>query len=440
MAITRRDALLAGLFGGGALGLRSLVSGLPPGLLIDPLLPRVAHASSGFLARTLIVSSSSEGDPINGNVPGTYGPGLEDVKHPADPRLAETAFEHNGAPAVAAKPWAELPTSILDRMSFFHHATYTNSHPNHSKSMRLQGAVRNNEMLFSALAAETAPALMTTQTEPVSLGADGGELISFRGRKLSNVSPTGLSAALSQGSDAELARLRDDTVDELYDLYRERGTKKHIALLDTFARTRREAREVNASLLDRLGDIDNQDRVTAQITAASVLTAMNLAPVITIEIPFGRDNHADPGLYQEITETLSGVDYLERLLSEIAGLQAEGVIRQEVVFATMNVFGRTLSLKRKGLNGRDHNAQHHCMIIHGDGVRGGTIGGLEQKGGDWAAAPIDSSTGVASQSGDVPFAETYQAAAKTLGAAIGVGETQLDDMIDGGRIVRAALQ
>ncbi len=199
-AITRRDALLAGRFGGGALGLRSLVSGLPPGLLIDPLLPRVAHASSGFLARTLIVSSSSEGDPINGNVPGTYGPGLEDVKPPADPRLAETAFEHNGAPAVAAKPWAELPTSILDRMSFFHHATYTNSHPNHSKSMRLQGAVRNNEMLFSALAAETAPALITTQTEPVSLGADGGELISFRGRKLSNVSPTGLSAALSQGS------------------------------------------------------------------------------------------------------------------------------------------------------------------------------------------------------------------------------------------------
>ncbi|MEM6732595.1 MAG: DUF1501 domain-containing protein, partial [Myxococcota bacterium] len=363
---------------------------------------------------------------------GTYGPGLEDVKHPLAPEMAETPLTLNGVSTSAAKPWADLPQATLDHLAFVHHATNTNSHPNHPKSMRLQGSVVGNEMLLSALAKETATGLMTTQAEPVSLGAGGSELISFEGRRLSNVSPTGLQRALQAPDAPDLASLRDQTLDGLYALYKARGGRKHIRMLDAFARTRREAKQVNVSLLDLLAGIDDQEKTDQEIAAASVLAAMNLTPVITIKIRFGGDNHADADLEDETTETVTGVAYVQKLIDSLNALTTQGVLTNEVVVASMNVFGRTMSLQRKGLNGRDHNPNHHCMLIHGPNIRGGVVGGIEAFGRDFAAAPFDASTGAIDESG-VPRSESYEAAAKTLGCAVGVAESRLDELIIGGR-------
>jgi uncharacterized protein (DUF1501 family) len=103
----------------------------------------------------------------------------------------------------------------------------------------------------------------------------------------------------------------------------------------------------------------------------------------------------------------------------------------------MNVFGRTLA--KKGTTGRDHLANHHATVMFGKGIKGGVIGGLEPKAGDYAAQAIVSATGAGSDTGDIPFEETLGALGKTLGTAIGVSPAALDDNILLGKPVTAAL-
>ena len=80
----RRGALSAlGAFGGGVL-LRSIATGLPAKLLLDPLSASADDMPSG---RMLVLSSSRDGDPLNANVPGTYG--FSDLYHSADPAMQE---------------------------------------------------------------------------------------------------------------------------------------------------------------------------------------------------------------------------------------------------------------------------------------------------------------------------------------------------------------
>ena len=58
------------------------------------------------------------------------------------------------------------------------------------------------------------------------------------------------------------------------------------------------------------------------------------------------------------------------------------------------------------------------------------------------ASSIDSATGAASASGDIPATQTHVAAARTLGIALGILLTQLaGDFISsaGGKVVSAAL-
>jgi hypothetical protein len=92
--LDRREAVLRLLFGAGLVGLRSLASGLPAAVLLDP---RRAMAAGGADAGTpptvkspqfVIYSTSYNGDPVGCNAPGTYDdPGIE---HPGDPAFAAT--------------------------------------------------------------------------------------------------------------------------------------------------------------------------------------------------------------------------------------------------------------------------------------------------------------------------------------------------------------
>ena len=432
-----RRQLLRSTFG--SLALRSVASGLPASML---LAPRWGRAQSDPMAdgpgRMLILFTSSAGDPINANVPGTYGPGAEEVAHSADQRMAPTSLTLSGQTYTAAKPWADLPQSVLDRTVFFHHATYTPVHQDQPQVMRLMGATDDNEMLISAFAKALAPRQGSVQAVPLSLGANSGaNLLTAGGRILANVGPRSIARALGgpQGPLASLHSLRDREIDRIYQLYRENGTRHDRNLLDAWARSRDEVRSVSDELTSRLDAIDG-DNEDNQVLAASVLAAMNITPAMTLRARFGGDNHTDANLARETDQTVSGVDRFGRLVTELESLRAQSVLRHEVIVGTLNVFGRTL--RKKGTAGRDHNRRHHVMVMTGPGLRGGVVGGIERDGGnDYRSRSIDPETGA--PGGSIPYEETLSSMAHTLGKALGIDDQTLATNIKTGRVVRSAL-
>jgi hypothetical protein len=435
MDISRRKLLETTLFGAAGVGLRALATGLPLAAFTRPV-EAWAAAPEGVCgiaperAQFLVMSTSSAGDPANANVPGTYVP---DVVHPADPRLAPTPIKLGAETVTGAAAWGALPQWARDRTVFFHHATLTNNHPNHPKVLRLMGATARQEMLASIAAAQLAPCLGTVQTEPISLGA--GDVLTFEGRGLPNLRPTGLRDLLTRptGPVAKLAASRDAHLDRMYALLKERGTKAQRALVDRMALSRGQARALSDDLINMLTGVTS-DRSDGQVVAAVVLVRMKVSPVVAIKIDFGGDNHRDEGLAREADETVTGV---QRIADLLEGLRQNG-LEERVSFLLFNVFGRTL--RKLGQAGRDHWGSHHASVLVGKGWRGGVVGGLEPKAGDFYAAPIDARTGRAALGGgDVPFGETMAAMAKTLGRGLGIPQAALDRQVTGGRAIEAVL-
>src|SRR5438094_913639 len=91
--LSRRDSLRAALFGGGYLGLRALATGLPLYFLRDPSRATAQDLECAIMAKEklqyLILSASSQGDPLNCNAPGTYE--VADIIHPMQAEVAATA-------------------------------------------------------------------------------------------------------------------------------------------------------------------------------------------------------------------------------------------------------------------------------------------------------------------------------------------------------------
>ena len=427
--INRRTMLGAFASGAGALVLRSLATGIPASVLLDPL----SASAETPKAKSLILATSSQGDPLNANVPGTYDVAANQIFHSQDPSMQKTSFMLGGKTVTAAKPWADLPAGILARTAFFHHATYTPVHGELGRVHRMMDVTEKNDMLVSLISRELAPALGTVQTDPLSLGASGGELLSAEGRILGNVAPLSVQRALGgpDGPLKDLTALRDQHIDELYAIYRERGTPTQRDLLDAWARSRDEVRSIELSLVERLAGIDGNDQLN-QLRCAAVLAAMNIAPVISVHLGWGGDNHNDTDFEAETEQTIATLDDLEELMVSLDALQLETNLKNDVIVATLNTFGRTL--KKKGYEGRDHHEGHHVMLLMGNGIKPGVVGGVELAGGDYQSTSIDSMTG--ESGGDIPFEETLASAGKTLAYALGVPEERVNDMIDGGKIVK----
>ena len=108
--LQRRDFLRRALFGAGALGLRSLATGLPIGLLANPTGAKANEVEP--TGRILILAAEQAGSPLNANVPGTYGVPDIDVYHAPFEGMAETSLTLGGNPYTAAKPWADLPQTL----------------------------------------------------------------------------------------------------------------------------------------------------------------------------------------------------------------------------------------------------------------------------------------------------------------------------------------
>lgn len=439
MKTTRRRFLMQTLFGAGMLGLRSLASGIPIAVLADPRRALAAGAREGAgsaAPQYLIFASSGSGDPINANVPGMYlNPA---VGHPAGPTMTPTQLKLAGKTYTAALPWAQLPQPLLDRTCFFHHGTYTVVHPDEVQVLALGGSVAGNEMLVSMLAAQLAPVLGTVQVEPIVLGPrSASEDITFQARPQPILSPSSLAALLAppNGALGQLTSLRDSTLNQLNALVKSEGTRAQAAFIDSYAQSQAQARNLSQSLLSTLSGITDNSP-SSQITAAVTLIRMNTSPVVSLNIPFGGDNHSDASLTNESAQTVVGVANLAQLWSE---LTAAGV-QDKVSFLSLNVFGRTLNASTSA-NGRQHNGNHHAAVMFGPAFKGSVIGGVEPVSGDFGAMSLSSSTGagVAGGAGDVPFNQTLQSMALTLGTAVGVAPAVLAQNISRGKVITPAL-
>ncbi|MEL6190268.1 MAG: hypothetical protein AAFU79_37070, partial [Myxococcota bacterium] len=351
--------------------------------------------------------------------------------------MAPTEIRLQGRSYTVAKPWADLGARHLERSLFFHHATYTPVHQDLPEVMRLMGAADDDEMLVSILARELAPGLGSIQNVPISLGASGtgNELLTSGGRVLANVGPTAIRKALGgdDGPLGDLRALRDRYVDRMYEVFKEHGSRGDRRLIDAWVRSRDDVRNISQDLLGLLDSIEDNNE-DAQATAAVVLTAMNISPVVTMRSTFGGDNHVDPNLEREVNGHVDCIGRVKRMLDELDGLRSSGVVRNDVLVGSINVFGRTL--RKKGIQGRDHNRAHHVTVMFGDAFRGQVVGGIERVGKDYGATSIDAQTGAAR--GNIPFEETFASMAKTLGVAMGVPRSTMDARVKLGQVVEAA--
>jgi hypothetical protein len=443
ISFNRRGLLMSTLFGAGYVGLRALATGLPVGVLLkgtrafaDGTVSCSDAAKSK--AQYFVLSTCGSGDPINANVPGSYD--IAAITHPAptDGSMAPTKMTLGGVQTTAALPWAQLPQSTLSRASFWHIMTNTPVHPREGDVLSLLNTTAANEMLPSLLSKQMAPCLGTIQSQPITLGATTpSEGLKFGGQALPIIPPLALKATLTNASGplaglTTLQSIRDQTLAQIDDLYRNSATKAQSAYLDSLILSQQQVRGINQSLLDSLSSITDNS-VASQITAAVALIQMNVTPVIAIHIPFGGDNHNDTALANEAAQTVTGVASIQTLMT---ALQTAG-LQDQVSFLSLNVFGRTLG--PTNTDGRQHNPNHQVSIAIGKPFKSMIVGALTPVANDYGCMPIDSSSGMGTTSGDIATTDTLASFGKTVMAAVGIDDTTISSSIDGGKVVTGVL-
>jgi hypothetical protein len=424
------------LFGAGAVGLRALATGLPASLLLNPRRALADVPEGGACpskAQFIIFNTSGAGDPINASVPGTY----EDPKivHSPDPSMAPTSLTIQGQTYTAAAPWATLPQNVLDRTCFWHLMTNTPVHPKEPDVLKLMETTLADEMFPSILSQQLAPCLGTIQAQPISLGAASpSEGLTFAGQALPIIPALALKATLTSpaGPLTDLQPLRDQTLNQLYDLYKNGATPAGRAYIDSLVTSQAQVRAIRQDLLDQLASIKDNS-VNSQIVAAITLIQMKVTPVVAVHIPFGGDNHRDVGLKNETAQTVSGVAAIGQLMAALA----TAGLGDQVTFLSLNVFGRTLG--PGNTDGRQHNLNHQVSISIGKNLRGGVVGGVVPVSGDYGALPIQSTTGQGSASGDISPVATLASFGQTVLASLGVDGATIANQIRLGKVITSAL-
>lgn len=427
-AFTRRGTHLA---------LISAATGVPLSFLTAR---RMAHAGGSENPTFTIVHTSSRGEPVNVNAPGSYVSGAEN--HPGNP-MAATPVSLGSQTVTGAAPWAALPQELRARLQFFHHASYTNAHTEYPNALSCFGAVKEqdgngSESLPSAIAQENAPSLDTIQEEPVDLRR-GHRPVFFKTNPIPATPPSAIEELFGgSGSDLDaLAELRDTHLDELHAALAADGTAAERRYLDRYALGRNQAKAMGDALGSLLSAIPKgDDGPVAQAIAAVAMMKLNLSPVILVHFGFGGDNHKDSDLAEEELESVAGIAAIGALWEELVAAD----MQDRATFATFDVFGRTLVRNAGG--GRDHQSNHHVMAMFGPRLRAGVVGGVEQVSNGnrpFSARAIDSQTGEASDGGDVGLEDGLTAAAATLAAASGVASARIDARVAGGQVVEGAL-
>ena len=422
--VNRRTLLRGGAASSLGLLFRGLATGLPPAWLLNPSTSHAQSMMNSTGAQTLILSTSSAGDPINANVPGSYVDGAEN-----NPDLASGMFDFGGVTTRGAQLWGDLPVELRNRLAFFHYGSRAVAHPEYASTMTFRGSVKNeqgngSEMFSSMVAQLNHEALGTLQQEPLPLCK---EVLTFRGQPLQSINPIDLKALFQgqEGQVSDLRTLRDRTLDDLYAGLRTDGRQIQRDFVDRYILSRDQARSMGeqlGSLLERLPiNPDDPNGILDQVIAAVAVAKLRIAPVITIRVPFGGDNHQDEELTDEADQTREGVEAI-----------GQENLRDNVTFATLNVFGRQLQRNTNG--GRDHSSGHAVMVAFGSNIRGGVYGGVSASS---VSKNIDPSTGAAVETGGIDLGETLEAAGKSLATALGISAQQIDQRIQGGQSVTA---
>ena len=441
--ISRRDALKGSLLGAGLIGLRAMATGLPISFLLNPSIARSDEACKAMaVSQFLILSMSANGDAVNCNVPGTYQLpatfAAGSINHPDTPEMVEKPLKLGSVSTSAAAPWTTLPQEVLDRTCFFHHRTQTANHGELGKVLKLMGELRRGEEVVSYFSKTLYDCFKTVQPQPITLG---GDLASYGGRYLPNLSPKGLKSLLTgpSGLEKDLQGLRDSSLDALNKLFKANRaeTTAEREFLDQMALSQTQIRgliEQVAGDLAKISDNESDPKVAVanQIIAAVILVKLNVTPVVTIHLPFSGDNHTDALWKNETTQTMNSVDNIKLLMTQLK----DNKLQDKVTFATMNVFGREFNTQY----GRGHSPVHSISVVIGKAIKAGIVGGLEpNKASGAQCTGIDSVTGAANSNGDIPAGSTLPSLAKTIGKAIGIPVSSLEDQITSGKIVQAAL-
>jgi len=471
MRISRRQGLL-GLFGG-SLGFKAFVTGLPAWYLLNPRRATAQDLQCAITAKQnlqyLILSVSSNGDPLNCNVPGTYE--ATSIIHPTQTEVEAVQVTLGDKAYGAALPWADpsvmsptdmamgvatpatgqLTSAVLARTAFFHHRTGTTVHGDQPKVMKLLGDMSGGEMVVSAFAKHLSTCFGTVQAAPIAVGARGNssELVSFAGRTLPSISPTQLKQLLTGSRTDPLVKarvLRDQALNQLNQLAKDDGSTVQKQFLDKLATSQTQVRALAEQLGTTLTAITADD-VNGQALAAAALISANVTPVVTIHLSFGGDNHTDANLQAEADQHVSGIRGIQTVMNALGTLtDSAGVsLTERVTFATLNVFGRNLNGIQKVTDrtGRDHYGNHSVMVMIGKNVKPGVIGGVvAASNGTYSAGDIDAASGAQVTGGDVSATKSQAAAVRTLGAALGIPDSVAAGDYTagaGGKVVTAAL-
>jgi hypothetical protein len=234
------------------------------------------------------------------------------------------------------------------------------------------------------------------------------------------------------GPLTNLQPLRDETLSQLYDLYKNGATAAQRAYIDSMVTSQRQVRGIKQDLLDALTSIKD-NTAASQVLAAVTLIQMKVTPVISIHIPFGGDNHRDVGLATETAQTVSGVATIGALMQQLA---AAG-LADSVTFMTLNVFGRTIG--PGNTDGRQHNQNHQVSITIGKPFRAGVVGAVVPVQNDYGAVAIDSKTGLGASSGDIAAFNTLPSFGRTMLASVGVDAQTIGTEITAGKVITGAL-
>ena len=335
--INRRRLLIAGALGMGSLPLRSLITGLPIPFLLGAS-PRALAAST---ANFLILSHLSSGDPLNANVPGTYPQDpaittdpLRFIQHATVAELGAIAegyqnpstFNLGTASVKAASSWASLPVDLRQHLAFWHHGTYVNAHGELPTVRRLGGAVKGydgsgTDELGSLVAEELNADLGTVGKEILAVGGNG---VVSQGRNVAVLPPTSLKGIFvsSEVNLDKMIAMRDRFIDKAYSDLKVTGTPAQRKFFDQYAISRQSAGTMGNALGDLLSSVTS-DAPIDQAKVAVAFLQLGIAPVISLGLPFGGDNHSDSDLLDEVTETNESVAVIAALWGYLkaAGLQ-----------------------------------------------------------------------------------------------------------------------
>ena len=444
MNTTRRNLLLSSLFGGGYLGLRALAAGLPASVLLGSRTARAGTCTSGgALPQYVIFTTSGNGDPINANCPGSYGVSTNLYNCPATPATGGADMTAMPMPVgsgmyQAAAPWAQMKHLDPTRTQFWHMMTNTVVHPFETNVLKLQGAVYADEMFASFLSKNTQGCLNTIQPQPVSVGAASpSEALSYQGGALPTIPPAALQKTLvlnatSALNQKTLPSLRAGALTNLQSaLYPPSSvTSAQSDFVSKYLAAQTALQKLDPSILASLADLSTEASkmpVQAQIDAAIALIRMNITSVVAVHIPFGGDNHHDPGYASESSQTAAACQSLDYLLGQLQMYKTvDGRLMSDAVtIISLNVFGRTLEYQTTNGDGRQHNLNHHVSFVIGKPFKGGVYGAVTQLTGnnDFGCLNMNASTRAGTTStgaGVVDAVDTFAAWGMTVATGVGV--------------------